>query len=108
MTPATQEQIEAACMTRSSDDAVTFLRAQGLSVLRTRCDSTIALLIEDGRRGKLSTTGGFRPAETDLSRSAAKMACDALLRAHLKTGRHWISDPARMADALRQAGMVRA
>jgi hypothetical protein len=104
MIPATQEQIEAACMTRSAEDARTYLATIGLSAGIDQCRKTISAMLAEGKRGTLRDG----PIEVAASVSINAASCQALLKRHLATGKHWISDPARMASALREAGMVRA
>lgn len=94
-------------MTRSANDARGFLALIGLEATHGQCDDAVAVLLADGRRGKLMG-GASGVTDQQINSFDARMGCERMLRRHLETGRHWISDPARMASALREAGMVRA
>lgn len=109
MIPATQEQIEAAVARRSATEASRYLATIGIRASNSRCNAVIGQMIDEGRRGIMSTAnslGGNTDNGMLLSENVA--SCRALLKRHLETGRHWINDPARMASALREAGMVRS
>ena len=80
MTPATQKQIEEACMTRSGDDAWTYLKAQGLSCTRSQCHKALALMLEDGRRTKLKG-GGQGVVGEAVDAFDARMGCERMLTA---------------------------
>lgn len=107
MIPATQEQIEAACMTRDADAAARHLRQHGLVATRRQCRATVKVLVATGDRKRFLTDDRIRLADR-TSRFDAAMGCKRLLSRHLKYGQHCISDPVQMASALREAGMVRA
>ena len=106
---ATPAEIETACMTRSADEAHTWLLANGLLANKHQLHAAIALMIEEGRRQKLSNTTPS-PVIIDVSRHAATTSCRALLRRMLATDHHFFrdGDQDRMASALREAGMVPA
>jgi len=105
MIPATQEQIEDACMIRSGPDAKRYLTAQGLFASEKDCRRAIVRLMQDGVRKQLPG-GGPGAKGTEIERFDAMMGCQRMLKRHLETGRHWINDAGKMAEALQMAGMI--
>ena len=108
MTRATPLQIEAACRTRSADAATAYLLSQGLEVRRSQCATMISRLI--ARKERKAMANSFRQYSgqgmVDISRHEAERGSRKLLAAHLKADQHFISDPGRMADAIRAAGLA--
>lgn len=102
MTPATQEQIEEACMTRSADETRFYLASIGYYAKVVQCREAIVRLTLSGVREPLKSGA----VDTEIKAIDAITGCERMLRRHLTTGKHWISDPAKMHDALRLAGMV--
>lgn len=43
---------------------------------------------------------GGKSDSVSAAEAGARSGCNALLRAHLTTGKHWITEPARFADAV--------
>ena len=104
MIPATQEQIEAACMTRSAAQAAQYLAALDIFASEWECKQDIKCMIECGDRpARLNAPGAAVAPVVDQA-----SICRAYLRRLLEAEQHCISDPARMASALREAGMVPA
>jgi hypothetical protein len=106
MSPATQEQIEEACRNHNAEQAWQHLNSIGLFASRRQCRAAISAMIRSGRRRK--QVGGLEEQEATITRFDAENGCKRLLWRHLKADQHFISDPARMASALREAGMVPA
>lgn len=87
MIPATQEQIEAACMTRSAADAVGFLAFIGLEATNRQCRYAIADMLADGRRKSVVSTGAV-DREITLAAFDAQMGCARMLDAMVASFQH--------------------
>lgn len=51
------------------------------------------------------STGGKLTSEA-VERAAARNGCEALLRAHLRTGKHWLVNQSDFDAACRTAGLA--
>lgn len=102
MTPATDDQIRDACMTRSATEAVRYLAAHGLHTGASRCNIVISRLIEDGVR-QPKPRYAFKTAHPERNEVAtfdAIVGSKRLLEAHIRTGMHWIQTPEQMQQAV--------
>jgi hypothetical protein len=103
MSPATDAQVEEACMTRGANEASRWLNSQGFICTLSRCNTIIARMVADGKRGKLSTANAVPTSDVDAIRHSNAEGCRKLLAAHLRTRCHWITDRDRFAAAVEEA-----
>lgn len=83
------------------------LTAQGYTISRSQCEVLRPILIANGEAQPIASTGGdaLFPSIADPA-DGAEMASRNLLRAHLRTGQHWITDPVQFARACEIAGLA--
>jgi len=83
MKPATQEQIEEACMTRSAEEARAYLAGLGYHAKVTHCRDTVVRLVSAGARVPLKTGA----VDTEIKAEHAVMGSDRLARAMIASFR---------------------
>lgn len=103
MTRPSKAQFDAVIRSMNGLLAYKKLRSLGYDVTQIECRE--ARTAFTGRGFKQTHRAEHTEAER-LARISAKAGCDALLRAQLLHGQHWISDAGRFARACKSVGLT--